>query len=71
MVSGFEKRMLSGMFGLLSIDCAKAGEVAPATASVAALATTRLREMWVENSCECSQEDVSAMLSPLQSVVAV
>src|SRR5271166_1279580 len=31
MVSGFEKRMLSGMFGLLSVDCAKAGEdeVAP------------------------------------------
>jgi ABC-type uncharacterized transport system substrate-binding protein len=27
MVSGFEKRMLSGMFGLLSVDCAKAGEV--------------------------------------------
>src|ERR1700730_14270565 len=27
MVSGFEKRMLSGMFGLLSVDSAKAGEV--------------------------------------------
>src|SRR6478672_9368123 len=44
MVSGFEKRMLSGMFGLLSVDCAKAGEVAPTTASVTAPATTRLRE---------------------------
>jgi hypothetical protein len=33
-VSGLEKRMFSGMFGLLSVDCAKAGEVVPATASV-------------------------------------
>ena len=36
MVSGFEKRMLSGMFGLLSVDCAKVGEIVPATASVTA-----------------------------------
>jgi hypothetical protein len=32
------------VFRLLSIDCAKAGEVVPATASVTAPATTRLRE---------------------------
>jgi hypothetical protein len=31
MVSGFEKRMFSGMFALLSVDCAKAGEAVPAT----------------------------------------
>jgi hypothetical protein len=36
--------MLSGMFGLLSVDCAKAGEIAPARDSVTAPATTRLRE---------------------------
>jgi hypothetical protein len=63
MVSGFEKRMLSGMFGLLSVDCAKAGEVAPATASVTAPATTRLRETCVENCCESSEESVSAMVT--------
>src|SRR6266567_2089751 len=63
MVSGFEKRMLSGMFGLLSVDCAKAGEVALATASVTAPATTRLRETWVENCGESSEESVSAMVT--------
>jgi hypothetical protein len=51
--------MLSGMFGLLSVDCVKAGEVAPATASVTAPATTRLRETWVES----SDESVSAIVS--------
>jgi hypothetical protein len=35
MVSGFEKRMLSGMFRLLSVVCAKAGEVAPGAAAPA------------------------------------
>src|SRR5262249_6519726 len=63
MVSGFEKRMLSGMFGLLSVDCVKAGDVAPATASVTVPATTRLRETWVENCCESSEESVSAMVT--------
>jgi hypothetical protein len=29
--------MLSGMFGLLSVDCAKAAEATPATASATAL----------------------------------
>jgi hypothetical protein len=53
--------MLSGMFGLLSVDCAKAGEVALATASVTAPATTRLRETWAENCWESSEESVSAM----------
>jgi hypothetical protein len=43
--------MLSGMLGLLSVDCAKAGEVAPATARVTAPVTTRRRETSVENYC--------------------
>src|SRR5262249_7352240 len=43
MVSGFERRMLSGMLGLLSVDCAKAEEVAPAM-GMAAPATTCLSE---------------------------
>src|SRR5262249_2057580 len=63
MVSGFEKRMLSGMFGLLSVDCARAGEVASATASVTAPGATRLRETWVENCCKSSEESVSAIVS--------
>src|SRR5262249_62070499 len=63
MVSGFEKRMLSGMFGLLSVDCPRAGEVAPATASMTVPATTRLRETWVENCCESSDKSVSAIVS--------
>src|SRR3954469_24771177 len=61
MVSGFEKRRLSGMLGLLSVDCAKAGEIVPAMESVTAPATMRLRETSVENSCGSSEEDVSAM----------
>ena len=62
-VSGFEKRMLSGMFGLLSVDCAKVGEIVPATASVTAPGATRLRETWVENCCKSSEESVSAIVS--------
>jgi hypothetical protein len=42
---------LSGMFGLLSVDCAKAGEIAPARDSVTAPATTCLRETSVANCC--------------------
>jgi len=38
------------MRGLLSVDCAKAGEIVPAMDSVAAPATTRRREISVENS---------------------
>jgi hypothetical protein len=63
--------MLSGMFGLPSVDCAKAGEVALATASVIAPATTRLRETAVENCRDSSGEDVSAILSLLRSAPAV
>src|SRR5215469_9989597 len=55
--------MLSGMFGLLSVDCPRAGEVAPATPSVTAPATTRLRETWVENCCESSDKRMSAIVS--------
>jgi hypothetical protein len=62
MVSGFEKRMLSGMFRLLSVDCAKAGKAAPATASVTAPARMHLRETWLENCCGFPMEDVSGML---------
>src|SRR5215813_8752522 len=62
MVSGFEKRMLSGIFGLLSVDCAKVGEIVPATASVTAPGATRLRETWFENCCK-SEESVSAIVS--------
>jgi hypothetical protein len=39
--------------------------------SVTAPATTRLREISVENSCESSEEDVSAMSSLLRSARAV
>src|SRR5512132_2288162 len=63
MVSGFEKRMLSGICGLLSVDCAKVGEIVPATASVTAPGATRLRETWVENCCKSSEESVSATVS--------
>jgi hypothetical protein len=71
MVSGFEKRRLSGMLGLLSVDCAKAGEIVPTMDSVTAPATTRLREISFENSWESSEEDVSAMSALLQSARAV
>jgi hypothetical protein len=67
MVSGFEKRMLSGMFGLLSDDCAKADDVAPPTANVTAPATTRLREGSFEICHECSEEGASGILSLLRS----
>src|SRR6516165_3019055 len=53
--------MLSGMFGLLSVDCAKVGEIVPATASVTAPGATRLRETWVENCCKSSEESMSAL----------
>src|SRR6187200_2374414 len=71
MVSGFEKRRLSGMLGLLSVDCAKAGGIVPAMDSVTAPATTCLREISVENSCESSEEDGSAMSALLRSARAV
>src|SRR5262249_36319502 len=64
MVSGLEKRMLSGMLGLLSLGCAKAREVAPAKASVIAPATTTWRrETSVENCWKPSKEDGSVMLT--------
>src|SRR5262249_28815657 len=63
MVSGFEKRMLSGIFGLLSVDCAKVGEIVLASVRVAAPGATRLREPWVENGCKSSDESVSAIFS--------
>jgi hypothetical protein len=63
---------LSGMLGLLSVDCAKAGEIVPAMDSVTAPATTRRREISVENSWESSEEeDVSAMSALLRSARAV
>jgi hypothetical protein len=59
------------MLGLLSVDCAKAGEIVPTMDSVTAPATTRLREISFENSWESSEEDVSAMSALLQSARAV
>src|SRR5437868_8251715 len=72
MVSGFEKRMLSGMFSLLSDDCARAGDVAPPTptANVTAPATTHLREGSVEICHECSEEGALGILPLLRSGTA-
>jgi hypothetical protein len=61
MVSGFEKRMLSGMFGLLSVDSAKAGEVARTTVSVTAPYNAPARKV-VEICRESSEEDVSSYI---------
>jgi len=44
------------MFGLLLGNCAAAGEIVPATASVAAAVIRRLRETSLENCCKLSDD---------------
>jgi hypothetical protein len=53
--------MLSGMFGLLSGNCAAAGEIVPATASVAAAVIRHLRETPLENCCKSSDDGSSGI----------
>jgi hypothetical protein len=59
------------MFGLLSVDCAKAGEIAPARDSVTAPATTRLRKTSVANCCESSERCVSHVSAPAISAGSI